>query len=127
MPPSVISRIRSVGDEVERSCVRSSATASIAASMSPKFPDRVTSETGRVSLPLSIRRPAAPRLKSPVAGLKPKPIMLSQYKPYSTSAIRSSGGRAPAARKRLELVSPGLPLAGREEWPVGDMRNLRAP
>ena len=43
--------------------------------ISSRFSEIVTSLTGNVSSPVSIQKPVAPRLKSPVIPLKPKPII----------------------------------------------------
>ena len=65
---------RNVGAAVELRSSRSSATASMRLRISSKFAAIVTSLTGNVSSPFSIQKPCAPREKSPVTGLKPKPI-----------------------------------------------------
>ena len=54
---------------------RSLPTASMRLRISSRPSEIVTSETGCVSSPFSMRKPDAPRLKSPVTALKPCPIM----------------------------------------------------
>ena len=93
---------------------------------SRRLMESVTSDTGAPSFPCSIIRPKAPRLKSPVEALKPKPIMPSQKKPCGVAAIISSWLTVPGRSDRLKAVSPGEPLDGRLAWPVGFMPSLRA-
>lgn len=68
--------MRMVGAAEEPNQVRSVPTASMAASMESRRPEMLISVTGKATSPRSIQKPAAPREKSPVVGLKPKPIIV---------------------------------------------------
>ena len=74
----------------------------------------VTSVTGKASSPFSIQKPPAPRLKSPVTALKPKPIMLVTRGRAWWSAAMSSGVCVPARRWKLLPEMPTPPELPRE-------------
>ena len=63
------------GDAVDVRRSRSDPTASMRCQRSSTLREMVTSLTGNVSSPFSIQKPLAPREKSPVTALNPKPIM----------------------------------------------------
>ena len=67
--------MRIVGLAMELRRSRSLPTRSMLLSIASRLLEIVTSETGKVFLPSSIQKPLAPREKSPVTALKPKPIM----------------------------------------------------
>src|SRR5262249_3499230 len=74
-PLTIILSILIVGAARRPRNRRSSPIISIPRSMSRKLPAIVTSSTGKASLPSSTHQPEAPREKSPVTALKPKPII----------------------------------------------------
>jgi hypothetical protein len=85
----------------------------------------VTSLTGNASLPSSIQKPEAPREKSPVTALKPKPIISVTYSPRGVAAISSSGVCVPAFMIRL-LVLALTPPPERPALAVDSRCSLRA-
>jgi hypothetical protein len=75
-PPAIVIELtRKVGAATEVRRSRSSPSASMRFHSSSRFSEIVTSLTGWASFPSSIQNPEAPRLKSPVTALKPKPII----------------------------------------------------
>ncbi len=86
----VIRAVRKVGEAVEVISRRSEAMPSMPLSMASSVEEIVISLTGKASLPSSIQKPAAPREKSEVIGLKPKPIISVTYRPRGVLAISSS-------------------------------------
>src|SRR5262249_59339438 len=107
--PIVIRDTRIVGDAVELLRSRSLPTASMRFHRSSKLHEIVISETGNARSPFSIQKPPAPREKSPVTGLKPKPIMSVTYRPRSTPATIDCGDAVPACSMKFDVVGPGAP------------------
>jgi hypothetical protein len=70
----------------------------------------VTSETGKLFSPFSIQKPPAPRLKSPVTALKPKPIISVTYRPFGVEASNASGVSVPGSSQKLVVDGPTPPL-----------------
>ncbi len=97
---------RRVGDAVAVLSSRSSPTASTALSMASSVDEMVISLTGKANSPFSIQKPAAPREKSPVTGLKPKPISSVTYRPRAVLFTISFAGVMPAAKMKLLVEAP---------------------
>src|SRR5260221_2167107 len=116
---------RNVGAAVELRNSRSFATESIRFRISSKFAAIVTSLTGCVSSPFSIQNPCAPREKSPVTGLNPKPIRAVTYKPFGVLRSNSSFVIVPGCMIRFDVVGPGLPPMPRPAEPVDARPSLR--
>src|SRR5204862_6638864 len=86
----------------------------------------VTSLTGYASSPFSIQKPWAPREKSPVTALKPKPIIDVTYWPLGVSFRRAALLIDPGRMIRFEVVGPALPPTPRPALPVDFLPSLRA-
>ena len=125
MPEIVMPATRSVGAAVEVLSCRSSPTASTALSMASSVDEMVISLTGNASSPFSIQKPAAPREKSPVIGLKPKPISSVTYSPRCVLLMISAAGVVPASRMKLLVEAPIEPPLRLAE-PVDSRPSLRA-
>ena len=74
-PEMVMRAVRNVGEAVEVMRRRSDAMASMPFNMASSVEEMVISLTGKANFPFSIQKPAAPREKSEVIALNPKPII----------------------------------------------------
>ncbi len=68
--------------------------------------EMVISLTGNASLPSSIQNPEAPREKSPVTALNPKPIMSVTYRPRFVEATMSAAFVLVGMRRKLLVDGP---------------------
>src|SRR5690606_20599304 len=125
VPEMVIEATRKVGAAVEVFSSRSSATASMPSSIVSRSDEMVTSPTGNAILPSSIQKPAAPREKSPVTALKPKPIISVTKKPRGVEAMSSLRDREPGCMMKL-LVDEPIDPPLRAALAVGWRSSLRA-
>src|SRR6478609_3462269 len=125
LPEIVIRAVRNVGDATEVISRRSLAIPSMPLSIASSVEEMVISLTGNANLPFSIQNPAAPREKSEVIALKPKPIISVTYRPLGVLAISSSRLIEPAFMNKLLVDAETLPPPRAAE-PVDARPSFRA-
>ena len=91
---------------------KSLAMPSMPLSIASSVEEIVISLTGNANLPSSIQKPAAPREKSEVKALKPKPIISVTYSPLGVLAITVVARVLPAELGRSQGRETPLDIAG---------------
>src|ERR1019366_1966066 len=105
-PAIVIFATRIVGAAVAVRRSRSLPTESMLFQRSSILSEIVTSLTGNASSPFSIQKPAAPREKSPVTALKPKPIISVTDSPRAAPLMIPAFESAPGWRTKFDVLGP---------------------